>query len=198
MGATLIRNHKVFKIDQGKTDDCSLSGIEIVIVASERCSKNCDPHIYKAGIEFIGTIDLFENSYLPKTSYFYNDGLSQSSTLKDGSAFTKHIKKLHDKAETLTVNDLHSMGYYGYSWPVEQVINIDDRSNLKTFSYWLGTRCGAPITSGDDVLRMVCEAGQILCSEKESNIWMSCLWSLDLEQAAKLQQAENGSHFQVF
>lgn len=196
MGATLIRNHKVFKLDK------SLSGghgpHEIVIVTSEHCSKNCFPHSYRIGIEFIGSAELFENSYLPKTAYFFDDGLSQSSTLKNGSAFTKHLKKLHQDAQYLTISDLHSLGYYGYSWPAEKVLHLKDPANLKTFSYWLGTRCGSAIATVDDMLRMIAEAGQILSNDKENNIWMSHLWSLDLDQIAKLQQAKDGTHFNVF
>lgn len=196
MGATIFRNHKVFRMDKAITSDPVLGGV--VIVTSEHCSKNCFPHTYSAGIEFIGSVELFENSYLPKTAYFFDDGLSQSSTLKNGSAFTKHLKKLYQEAKGLTISDIHSLGYYGYSWPVEMVPLLSDPTNLKTFSFWLGTRCGSAIATVDDMLRMIAEAGQILSNDKENNIWMSHLWSLDREQVEKLEQAEEGTHFKVF
>lgn len=196
MGATIFRNHKVFRLDKAITSDPVLSGV--VIVSSEHCSKNCFPHTYSAGIEFIGSVELFENSYLPKTAYFFDDGLSQSSTLKNGSAFTKHLKKLYQEAKGLTISDIHSLGYYGYSWPVEMVPLLSDPTNLKTFSFWLGTRCGSAIATVDDMLRMIAEAGQILSNDKKNNIWMSHLWSLDREQVEKLEQAEDGTHFKVF
>lgn len=196
MGATIFRNHNVFRLEKGITSDPVQNGV--VIVTSEHCSKNCFPHTYRAGIEFIGSAELFENSYLPKTAYFFDDGLSQSSTLKNGSAFTKHLKRLHQEAKYLTISDLHSLGYYGYSWPEEKVLHLKDKTNLKTFSFWLGTRCGSAIATVDDMLRMIAEAGQILSNDKENNIWMSHLWSLDLDQVAKLQQAKDGTHFNVF
>lgn len=197
MGATIFRDHKVFKLDLGLSDGSSMFGSETVIVVSDHCEKNCYPHTYKTSIEFIGSVDKFSNRYIPKTAYYFNDGLSQSATIKNGAAFQKVMQKLFAEARELTVADLHSMGFYGYSWPEEQTPRISDRSNLKTFSYWLGTRCAGRLDTEADMHKMIHEAYKIVSCDQD-DIWMSRLWSLQADQVAKLQQVENGTRFKSF
>ena len=197
MGATIFRDHKVFKMDLGLSDGSSMFGSETVIVVSDHCEKNCYPHTYKTSIEFIGSADKFSNSYIPKAAYYFNDGLSQCATVKNGTAFQKLMQKLFAEARPLTLNDLHAMGFYGYSWCEEEARHISDRSNLKTFTYWLGTRCASRVDTEADMHKMIQEAYEIL-SHLKDDIWMSRLWSLQPDQVAKLQQAENGTRFKSF
>lgn len=195
MGATLFREHKVFKMDLG-IDDGSMFGGETVIVASLHCEKNCYPHTYNWSLEFIGGVDLFVNRYLPETAYFFDDGLSQGGHVPNGAAFERHLKKLYNTAGPLTVDELHSMGFHGYSWPEDQASKISDRSNLKTFTYWLGTRCAGKLDTDADVEKLIREAYEMVPSDAK-NIWTFLLWRLDYTQVNQLQKAPDGTHFKA-
>jgi len=185
MGATLFREHKVFKMDLG-IDDGSMFGGETVIVASLHCEKNCRPHTYKWSLEYIGGVDTFVSRYLPETAYFFDDGLSQCGYAPTGAAFKRHLKRLYNSAGLLTVDDLHSMGFHGYSWPEEQISKISDRSNLMKFSDWLGTRYAGKLDTDADVEKLIREAYEMVPSNVK-NIWMFLLWRLDHTQVKKLQ-----------
>lgn len=182
MGSTLFRNHKVFKMDMGISDGDSIIGDETVVVVSEQCEQNCYPHKYKTNIEFIGSVDRFSNSYIPRTAYYFDDGLSKSPTIKNGSAFKRLMNTLFSEACPLTVNSLHNMGYWGYSWSEEDAGYIRDRANLTSFTNWLGTRYGAPISTDADIHMMIKQAYQIV-NKDTNNIWMSRLWRMDRYEA---------------
>ena len=196
MGATLFSQHKVFKSNVS-VEENALFGNETIVVASKRCEKNVYPHDYSWCIEFIGSEDTFINRYLPETAYFFDDGLSQASYLKNGKEFQEHIKQLYNKAKYLTVDELREIEFYGYSWPDESVEKLSDSRGLKEFSYYLGKRHARVIKSEDDVYRMVKEAYAIVPSTSKY-IWMSCLWRLDLERSNAISHAKNAEVFQVF
>lgn len=195
MGSTLVREIKVFKMQLG-IDTTSLFGSETVAIATETCSKNTWPHNFRWGFEFIGSTDMLMEKYIPMMTHFYDDGIVQKLRV-NGKGFQKLIGQLFKEARPLTLNDLRELGFFGYSWPVEEIHKIHDRSHLKTFTCWLGTRCGAGIDTEDDARRMIQEA-YAMVPPSSDDIWMARLWRHSVEQVNMLAGAEEGATLRAF
>lgn len=193
MGATLFRKHAVFKMDLGLQDASLFGGGETVCVASLHCEKNCYPHSYKWDFEFIGSVDLFQDRYLPETAYFFDDGLSQASYMPTGAAFTKHLKERYAKAGPLTVAAMQGMDWYGYSWSDTDVQLLTERAHLKEFTYYLGTRHAARVDDAGDIEKMVREAYQIIATSER--VWLGRLWGLSASQVAELARVPDQTQF---
>lgn len=193
MGATLFRKHAVYKMDLGLQAASMFGGGETVCVASLHCEKNCYPHSYKWDFEFIGSVDLFQDRYLPETAYFFDDGLSQASYMPTGAAFTKHLKELYAKAGPLTVAAMHEMDWYGYSWSDTDVQLLTERAHLKEFTYYLGTRHAARVDDAGDVEKMVREAYQVIAASER--VWLGRLWGLSASRVAELARVPDGTQF---
>jgi len=177
MGATLFREHKVFKMDLGIKAG-SLFGQETVIVASLRCEKNVYPADYSWGIEFIGGVDTFLNRYLSETGYFFDNRLSQANHINSGVEYIRKIKALYNFAAPLTVSRLRDIGFYGYSWPDESITHITDCSHLMKFSDYLGVRHAAKLDHEKDVEWMIREAYEVVPADSK-HLWLGRLWRLD-------------------
>lgn len=189
MSSTIFINHRVYKMDLGISDGNSIFVDDTVVVVSDYCEQNCYPHTYKTIIEFIGSVDRFSNSYIPRTAYYFDDGLSKSPMIKNGTAFKGLMNKLFSEASPLTVNSLHAMGFFGYSWSDADVGYISDQAKLTCFTHWLGTRYGARISTDADIHMMISQAYEIV-NQDTNNIWMSRLWKIDRYDVEKLEQAE--------
>lgn len=196
MGATLYKEFKVFKMDVGLQYDDLFGTSETIVVASNHCEKNCFPHTYKWSFEFIGSLNSLQNIYLPKTAYFFDDGLSQSKTLANGKAFTSHVKSLYETAGPMKVNDLHEIGWFGYSWSEVTCSKFESTDHLKLFKYWLGTRYAARIETQADIESMLHEA-YIAVPPGSEHPWIGCLWRLDASQVGKIQAAPVGTDFRM-
>ena len=193
MGATLVRKHAVYKMDLGLQTASMFGGGETVCVASLHCEKNSYPHSYKWDFEFIGSVDLFQDRYLPETAYFFDDGLSQASYMPTGAAFTKHLRELYAKAGPLTVTAMHEMDWFGYSWSDTDVQLLTERAHLKEFTYSLGTRHAARVDDAGDIEKMVREAYEVIAASER--VWLSRLWSLSAANVAKLARVPDGTQF---
>lgn len=188
MGATLHRDFKVFKAFVGINDDDLFGNGETVIVMSEQAEKNCYPHSYKWRFEYIGGLNSFQQSYLPRTAYFYDDGQSQSPLVENGKQFSSHIKRLYELSDLLTVDQLHALGWYGYSWSEECFQKTTRTPSHKRFSNYLGTRYAHRLDGDDDVARMLREACDIV-PPGSAHPWMAGLWRVDGWQFDEIERA---------
>lgn len=196
MGSTTFIGHKVFKSHICVEDGALFAG-GTVIVTSKCGENNAYPRSYSWNIEFIGSEDAFVKRYLPETSYFFDDGLSQASYASNGKEFQEHLKRLYNSADKLSLKSLHDMGFYGYSWPQESISKFGLSHGLKKYSYYLGTRFGKILETECDIERMIREA-YAMAPSNGKNIWLGSLWRLDLEKANILKQAKDGAIFKHF
>lgn len=176
MSATLFRNHKVFRMNAG-IPYAGMFPSDTVIVASESCENNVCPHSYQWRIEFIGSEDDFTQRYIPRTAYYFSDGLSRADDIQNGTAFRKRMAELFAVAEPLTIANLHDQGWHGYSWDVEKLLLFPESEHFTLHTDWLGTRLVCPLSNDADIARMLAEADKVLGANND-HIWMGGLWEV--------------------
>ena len=179
MSADLIKEIKVFKISV--TDSGNTFGPDGgVLVASLSADKNCYPHAYKWGINFVCDAKRFEAVAALELANYFEMGLLQATFIDGYEQCIKHITDLHQASSDLTVDDMHGMGYYGYSLP-DNCLGFLPSHNLKRIESYLGVRHGSPLSTVDQLNHMIDEVLTIkACPNLPfSDLWCSEVWALD-------------------
>ena len=133
----------------------------IVIVMSKSGAKNTYPFTAAWKFDFIGGVSEFNNSYLDEMAYYFDDGLAQSKTVKNGAAFKNLMTQEFSSAKPLTAQELIKRGIEAYVWDACSYNLISNKEDKVAFVQYDSTRYATKISSDDDILQMIIEATQI-------------------------------------
>lgn len=155
MGATVITNIAVFTHKPVSTPAAS-GGLfanedPLVVVFSERYEKNCIPHKPAWGLDYVGSMGLFDE-WVDKVAEHVEGGIVQYRACASTGGFRKAIKPHFADAQPLTPAVMARYRQRFTSISVEKRPLCEAfKSDEIEFETWLGTRVGMPIETAEQI-----------------------------------------------
>jgi hypothetical protein len=145
-----------------------------VIVMSKHGSKRDFPFSPTWNISFIGSVAEFNNIFIDAEAYYFDDCLSQSTTILNGAAYRRYITNAFRNANPLSVRDMHARGYKAFGWPESCRALLASKDGSVEYRKDYGeTDVTTPIKAERDLIDMVVESAIIKDSEpnNKNKVW---------------------------
>ena len=185
MGATVITRIVVYSLPHSYPVGASLE--DAVVVVTESYDKNTHPAAPQLGFGFIGSKREFETTYLDCMSHQFDDGITQSHTIKNGAEFRARLIDLQERSSLLTAEALMAHGFRAISW-VPELLEVTGTfapaAPYRSFGLW---RLACPLQSDSDVQLMLRQSAAIkaITEDPRDVVWAGRPGALNHMQAAQ-------------
>lgn len=172
MGATVTSKLTAYKLPGKMISSGDLFGSsEAIIIFAERFEKNCYPHTPSPRIDFIGSMDMFVNQYIPWCKDAFDDGIAQATFANNGSQYVKYVKELVKSAPVADDSTASSNGFRAYSYELRAFEVFGSPVGFRDTEYLGQVRKVKDIYTVDDLCDLVDYANAIRQNAAEPKWW---------------------------